>query len=94
MTLQELSKRCFSRPTIAEPVTLYVFATEDSADEWVLGHYIEPEKEEHHRCYTLLMAIKSDMVLDYIIQKSWCEKEVQQFYAVAPDTLVVVLEMN
>ena len=88
MTLSELKSKFFSRPTIAPPTTLYVFESEDSADSWVKCKYFGSDNHN----YSLAMVIQSDMVLEYTVKEKWCKAEVQQFYAVEPDVIVVVVE--
>ena len=88
MTLSEFKSIFFSRPTIASPTTLYVFESEDSADSWIECKYFCSDDND----YTLAMVIQSDMILEYTIKEKWCKAEVQQFYAVEPDVIVVVVE--
>lgn len=88
MTLSEFNSKFFSRPTIAPPTTLYVFKNEDSADSWIKCKYFG--SNDHN--YELDMVIQSDMILEYTVQEKWCKAEVQQFYAVEPDVIVIVVE--
>lgn len=88
MTLSEFKSRFFSRPTIAPPTTLYVFTSEDSADSWIQCMYFDSD----NHAYTLDMVIQSDMKLEYTVKERWCKAEVQQFYAVEPDVIVIVVE--
>ena len=88
MTLSELKSKFFSRPTIIPPTTLYVFTDEDSADSWIECKYFGSNNHN----YELDMVIQSDMVLKYTVKEKWCKAEVQQFYAVEPDVIVVVVE--
>jgi len=88
MTLSEFKSKFFSRPTIAPPATLYVFKSEDSADSWIECKYFNSDDHD----YELDMVIQSDMILEYTVKKEWCKAEVQQFYAVEPDVIVVVAE--
>ena len=87
MTLSELKSKFFSRPTIAPPTMLYVFESEDSADSWVKCNYFGSDNHS----YSLIMAIQTDMVLEYTVKEEWCKAEVQHFYAVEPDAIVVVV---
>lgn len=88
MTLSEFNSKFFSRPTIASPTTLYVFESEDSADNWIECEYFGSDDN----AYELVMVIQSDMILEYTVKEKWCKAEVQQFYAVEPDVIVVVVE--
>lgn len=87
MTLEELKSKFYSRPNISPPTTIYVFETEDSADSWVECKYFGSDDN----AYELAMVIQSDMVLNYFAKEEWCKAEVQQFYAVEPDVIVVVV---
>lgn len=87
MTLSELNSKFYSRPTIASPTMLYVFKSEDSADSWVECKYFGSDKHD----YELIMVIQSDMILEYTVKEKWCKAEVQHFYAVDPDVIVVVV---
>ena len=82
MTLEELKSKCFSMPGHVAPAILYVFTDEDSADDWIEGE----------SGYELTMVLQSDMVAHYTLKEEWCKAEVQQFYAVGEDELVVVVE--
>jgi len=88
MTLSEFKSKFFSRPAIVPPTTLYVFTSEDSADNWIECKYFNSDDYN----YELDMVIQSDMVLEYTVKEKWCKAEVQQFYAVEPDVIVVVVE--
>ena len=88
MTLSEFKSKFFSRPTIAKPTMLYVFESEDSADSWIECKYFGSDDND----YELAMVIQSDMILEYTVKEKWCKAEVQQFYAVEPDVIVVVVE--
>ena len=88
MTLSEFDSKFFSRPTIAPPTTLYVFQSEDSADSWIKCKYFNSDNHN----YELDMVIQSDMVLECTTKEKWCKAEVQHFYAVEPDAIVVVVE--
>ena len=88
MTLSEFKSKFFSRPTIAPPATLYVFKSEDSAESWIKCKYFGSDNHN----YILDMVIQSDMKLEYTLKEKWCNAEVQQFYAVEPDVIVIVVE--
>ena len=88
MTLSEFKSKCYSMPGTVEPTMLYVFADEDSADSWIESKYLGKDSTD----YNLLAVIQSDFVVDYTMKSRWCKAEVQQFYAVAPDTVVVVIK--
>ena len=82
MTLEELKSKCFSMPGHVSSTRLYVFADEDSADEWIEGK----------GGYELVMVLQSDMVAHYTLKEEWCKAEVQHFHATGEDELVVVVE--
>lgn len=88
MTLSEFKSKFFSRPSIVPPSTLYVFDDEDSADSWIEDKYFG----ENNADYMLKFVLSSDMVAEYFLQERWCKAEVQQFYAVEPDVIVIVVE--
>lgn len=88
MTLRELKSKFFSRPTIIPPTTLYVFTNEASADSWIRCKYFGSNTHK----YELEMVIQSDMILEYTVKDEWCKAEVQQFYAVEPDVIVVIVD--
>ena len=90
MNLSEFNSKFFSRPTIAPPTTIYVFTTEESADTWIECMYFG--KENH--AYELDAVIRSDMTMRYTFLPKWCNAEIQQFYAVEPDVIVVVVEIK
>lgn len=82
MTLEKLKNKCFSMPGHIAPSRLYVFTDEDSADDWIEGG----------NAYELTMVLQSDMGVGYTLKEEWCKAEVQHFYAVGEDELVVVVE--
>ena len=91
MTLSELKSKFFSRPTIIPPTMLYVFTDEDSADSWIRCKYFYWNDNSYNLDYNLDMVIQSDMILEYTVKDEWCKAEVQHFYAVEPDVIVVVV---
>ncbi len=88
MTLSELKSKFYSRPSIIPPTMLYVFTDEDSADSWIECKYFGSEDTS----YELAFVLSSDMIAEYSLKEKWCKAEVQQFYAVEPDAIVVVVE--
>ena len=88
MTLSEFKSNFFSRPPILSPTALYVFEDEESADNWIGCKYFGSNNHD----YKLIMVIQSDMILEYTVREKWCKAEVQQFYAVEPDVIVVVVK--
>lgn len=89
MTLSELTKKFFSCPTLPGPGKVYIFRDEESADNWMLLNYIEESVEA---AYSLLAVYQSDSTIECVFKEKWCTAEIQQFYAPATDTLVVVLK--
>jgi len=88
MTLSEFKSKFYSRPKIAPSATLYVFNSEESADSWIECKYFNSDDA----AYDLVMVIQSDFKLENTVKEKWCKAEVQQFYAVEPDVIVVVVE--
>ena len=88
ITLADFNSIFFTRPTIAPTSTMYVFDDEESADSWVMDMYFN----EDNRDYDLLFVLRSDMIAEYFLKEKWCKAKVQQFYAVEPDVLVVVIK--
>ena len=88
MTLSELKRKFMSRPTVAPPTKAYVFVSEDSADNWIECNYFG----KNNHAYELCFVIESDMTVEYSLKEKWCKAEVEQFYAVEPDVIVVVVE--
>lgn len=88
MTLSEFYNKFFSRPKTSSTTKLYIFGDEDSADNWIKCKYFGSD----YGAYVLYMVIQSDMKLEFTVKEPWCKAEVQQFYAVEPDVIVVVLE--
>ena len=82
MTLEELKSKCFTMPGHVASSKLFVFTDEYSADDWIEGE----------SGYELTMVLQSDMVPSYTLKEEWCKAEVQHFYAVGEDELVVVVE--
>lgn len=90
MTLSEFWDKFYSRPTISESSTLYVFDDEDSADHWIEDRYF-------NGCYhddTLLFTIHSNLRMRYFMETKWCNAEVLYFYAVEPDVIAVVIKSD
>jgi hypothetical protein len=92
MTLNEFNNKFWSRPlfltTAQEPTTLYIFTDEDSAEDWIKHKYFGTDCNG----YQLDMAIQSDMKLEHALKSEWCNAEVQQFYAIEPNAIAVVVE--
>lgn len=88
MTLSEFKSKFYSRPSVVPPTMLYVFTDEDSADSWVECKYFNGTDHD----YELAFVLSSDMIAEYSLQEKWCKAEVQQFYAVEPDVIVIVVE--
>ena len=90
MTLSEFESKFVSRPTIAPPTTIYVFKDEDSAYNWIECKYLGSD----NHAYELIMIIQSDVMLECTVKERWCRAKVQKFYAVEPDVIVVVVELQ
>ena len=90
MTLGELYAVFYRKPDTCEPSKMYVFNDEGSADSWVLDTY----SGEENRDYELLMVIQSDFNLEITVTEEIRNAEVDQFCAVAPDTIVVVIKRH
>lgn len=88
MTLSELSGKFFTRPTIAPPTKMYIFDSEDDADKWIECMYFGCK--EH--AYDLIAVHQSVRTIECTMKEKWYMAEVQQFYAVEPDVIVVVVE--
>lgn len=88
MTLKELYHVFYRKPDTCEPSKMYVFADEESADSWVLDTYSGQDNQD----YELLMVIQSDFKLDVTVTEEICNSEVEQFCAVAPDVIAVVIK--
>ena len=88
MKLIDFKTNLFSTPHTAPPPTIYVFETEESAEAWIDCKYNGSE----NAAYTLAMVIQSDLKLSYYAKEEWCNAEVEAFYAVEPDVMVVVVE--
>lgn len=87
MTLSELYSKFVSRPTVVPATVAYVFEDEDSAESFVMDKYFG----EHIANYALVCVLSSDMRLEYTLKEEWCNADVEYFYAVEPDTIVVVV---
>ncbi len=88
MTLSEFNAKFFSRSQVAENSKIYVFHDEDSADNWIGYKYFD----ETEYFVELDMVIESSMILEHTVKEEWCKAEVQHFYAVEPDMIVVVVD--
>lgn len=88
MTLKDFSYIFWTMSCNIEATTIYVFESEEQADSWVNCHY--SDSTDHN--YELIMALQSDMKIDYIIKDEWCNAEVTAFYAVEADKVVVIVE--
>lgn len=89
MTLNELSAKFFSRPTVAPPTKMFIFTDEDSADNWVECMYLG--NKDVGDAYELTAVFQSDFRMEYSIVESLCNAEVEHFYAVEADVLVVIV---
>ena len=87
MTLSEFSKKFFSRPSIPAPTKIYVFDRAEYADSWIKCNYFDETSHD----YLLNLVLCSDYAMEHAIKEEWCKAEIQQFYAVEPDVIVVVV---
>ena len=90
MTLAELNNKCRSK-THAGSI-LYVFDSEIGADNWILDHSDNPALKNED--WELICVLCSDFVPDYSLKKELCDAEVECFYAIDSDKLVVVIEKD
>lgn len=90
MTLEELYLVFYRKPDTCEPSKMYVFEDDESADSWILDTY----SGEENRDYEFLMVIQSDFKLEVTVTEEIRNAEVDQFCAVAPDTIVVVIKRH
>lgn len=88
LTLRELSDKFFSRHIPDNTSTMYVFRSQKDAENWIEHKYF---KEHATHDYSIFMTIHSDFALKGIVQERWYNTEVEHFYAVEADTLVVVI---
>lgn len=88
MTLEEIWNVFYRKPDTCESSKIYVFNDESSACSWILDIY----SGEKNRDYELLMVIQSDFNLEITVIEGIRNAEVDHFYAVAPDTIVVVIK--
>lgn len=88
MTLEELKNKCYARPSISLPATIYVFDDEESADCWILDKYMGEKNGD----YELVTVLQSDYKMRYSFKEEWCKAEVKHFFAVEPDVLVAVVK--
>lgn len=88
MTLLEFRLKFYSRLSVVAPTMLYVFTDEDSANSWIEYKYFS-----NTDCsYKLEFILLTDTIAKYSLPEKWCKAEVQNFYAVAPDVIVIVVE--
>ena len=88
ITLADFTSLFFSRPTIAPAPTMYVFEDEESVNSWIKDMYFNG----NNRNYKLLFVLRSDTIPECFLKEKWCKAKVEQFYAVEPDAIVVVVE--
>ena len=90
MTLQELNNKCHSSNEEWEPVTFYVFDDEEYADDWVDSNY----NGGGSRTSMLLCVMRSDYEDEYYMKEDILNAEVEHFYAVEKDVIVVVIDFE
>lgn len=90
MTLQELNNKCYSSPGEWKPVTFYVFEDEDSADSWVDDNYNGGDNRDS----ILVCVMRSDYKDEYYMKEDILNAEVEHFYAVEKDVIVVVIDFE
>ena len=90
MTLQELNNKCYSNPSEWKPVTFYVFNDEEYADNWVDANY-----NGGNTTNTMLLCVmRSDYKNEYYMKEDILNAEVEHFYAVEKDVIVVVIDFE
>lgn len=88
MTLNELYENFYSRPfPKIPPSKIYVFDSEDAAENWIECRYSECDIAYNELSFVLQSARSTNV---FLIEK-WREAEVEHFYAVEPDVLVAVV---
>ena len=86
MKLIEFYSKFFERPKSVSPTTIYVFFDEESVENWILNTMGDTNSD-----WELVMVLSSHFKADYTIKEEWCNAEIEEFYAIAPDTIAVVL---
>lgn len=90
MTLRELNTKCYSSPGQWKPITCYVFEDEDSADNWVDDIYNGCDNRDSH----LVCVMQSDYKDEYYMREDILNAEVEHFYALERDVIVVVINFE
>lgn len=88
MTLHELNDKCYSSPGEQKPVTFYVFTDENYADNWLDYNYNGIENTN----WMLLCVMRSDYTDSYYMKEDILNAEVEHFYAVEKDVIVVIID--
>lgn len=86
MTLEEFNSQFYS---ISNNGTIYVFNSGKDANRWINNNC---RLGGDNNDYRILFTIHSDYRLSYVTNRKWCEAQVKQFFAVAQDKMVVVIE--
>lgn len=94
MTLQELKSKCYSNPGEWKPVTFYVFNDENYADNWVDANYNGGDSTNTVLLSVLLCVMRSDYKDEYYMKEDILNAEVEHFYAVEKDVIVVVIDFE
>ncbi len=89
MTLGEFSDKLLSFSSSTAPASIYVFEDEDSVDNWITQRRCNVIS--NIREYYLSCVIHGDTNPEYYLNKSFCEAEVEFFYAVEPDVIAVLI---
>ena len=90
MTLQEFTENAFRNPASKEPVKIYVFDDENSADNWIEDKYNGTKNDD----FEIAMVIQSDYRAKVFLKDEWLNAEIQQFYVVEANTIAVVVNVE
>lgn len=85
MKLSVFANMFLSCPENVPSVKLYIFNSEGSADDWIKDTYFG----KNTRDWDLLAVYQSDYKMERCFNERLCNAEVEYFYAVAQDTMVV-----
>lgn len=85
MKLSVFANMFLSCPENVPSVKLYIFNCEGSADNWINDTYFG----KNTRDWDLLAVYQSDYKMERCFNERLCNAEVEYFYAVAQDTMVV-----
>lgn len=90
MKLSEFANMFLSCPENTDTAKLYIFRTEESAESWINYHYFGKDTKD----WVLIGVYHSDYKMDRCFKESLCNEEVEYFWSVAQDTMVVILKQE